>query len=121
MLKVALVAAGTVPAIITEDGKLHVGLSAVRAPVGLDVREQVRSTLPVNPPEGVTVMVEDPLPPTLEIVTGVAAMLNEGELTVTTTDCAVALVKLKSPLYVKLIESVPAGSVIGGRLAVLSA
>ena len=53
MVRVAICA--VVPLIVTEVGEiLHVAGSVA----AFDVNEQLRFTMPVNPPDGVTVMVE---------------------------------------------------------------
>lgn len=63
------------------------GFGVQLTPGGNAVPEQVTCTLPVNPPAGVTVIVDTPLLPAVT-VTGVAVMLNEPE-EVTLTEIAV--------------------------------
>ena len=53
-------------------------VGASTAPDGLEVVAQVSDTLPVNPPVGVIVTVEVPLPPGEPMFTGVAANANDG-------------------------------------------
>jgi hypothetical protein len=71
-MEVTGVAPETAPGCATE----QVGGSI--APVGLAVTAQARVTLPVNPPPGVTVMVEVPLAPGDAMLTAVPVNLKLG-------------------------------------------
>ena len=70
---------GVVPEIFTElvEPKLRVGGFA--APLGLEVRAAVSATLPVKPPDGVTVTVDVfPVVAPASMVTGVALIVKLG-------------------------------------------
>ena len=54
----------------------HVG--AAVAPLGPAVTEHVSVTVPVNPPAGVSVIVEAPVAPGLAMLTAVPEMLSDG-------------------------------------------
>ena len=60
----------------------HAGAEA--APVGPDVTEHVSVTVPVNPPAGVRVRVEDADAPGLATVTAAPEMLSDGVTTAST-------------------------------------
>ena len=74
MVSVAVTAA--VPAMAGGAVAEQVGTSI--APDGLEVTAQVRATLPVNPPLGVTVMVEVPLAPGDATLIGVPLSVKAG-------------------------------------------
>ena len=92
MVRVAV--AALAPVMLAEAAE-QVGLSAVSAPLGAAVTEQVRSTVPVKAFAGVTVMVEVPLAPCDAIVTLVPANVKLGAATgVTVTAITVVAVTL---------------------------
>jgi hypothetical protein len=74
------------PEIVAVAGE-QVGAEA--APLGPPDTTQVKLTVPVNPPDGVSVMVEAADPPGPAIVTGVAAMATDGVTTAPTLTEAV--------------------------------
>jgi hypothetical protein len=91
---VKIVVATVVPVTFAEAAE-QVGLSAVSAPLGAEVTEQVRATVPVKAFAGVMVMVEVPVAPCEAIVTAVPASVKLGAATgVTVTAITVVAVTL---------------------------
>jgi hypothetical protein len=92
MVKVAVVGAVLVTGTVEVAPKLKVGGSI--APVGVEVRVAVKVTVPVNPPAGVTVMVDVlfVVPPGAVIVTleDVIAKLGGMAVTITVEEAVVA-------------------------------
>jgi hypothetical protein len=84
VLMVRVAVAALVPVMLAEAAE-QVGLSAVSAPLGPEVTEQVRATVPVKAFAGVTVMVEVPVAPCEAIVTLVPARVKLGAAGVPTT------------------------------------
>ena len=76
VLTVSVAVAGALPVTETEAGTVQVGRSV--APDGLAVRVHVKATLPVNPPPGVTVRVEFPLPPGVSAATALILKVKLG-------------------------------------------
>jgi hypothetical protein len=66
-------------------------VGADTAPAGAAVTEQFSVTAPVNPPEGVTLIVEFAVAPGLATVTAVPATVNDGTNAVFTVTCAVVV------------------------------
>jgi len=105
----AMVAAALPLVVVVVDGQA----GAETAPNGLTVAVHVRVTVPLNPPDGVSVIVEVPVAPGLEIVTGVPEIESPGiigALTVTCTlvEAVIAPVAASAPLTVSV--SVPSGA-----------
>lgn len=91
MVRVAV--AALAPVTLAEAAE-QVGLAAVRAPLGAEVTEQVKATVPVKPATGVAVMVEVPVAPCEAIVTAVPASVKLGGIAVTVTAMTVVAVRL---------------------------
>jgi hypothetical protein len=84
VLTVKIVVAAVVPVMFAEAAE-QVGLSAVSAPLGAEVTEQVKLTVPVKAFAGVTVRVDVPVAPCEAIVTLVPARVKLGAAGVPTT------------------------------------
>ena len=120
MVRVAVPA--VLPAMLTGlvEPKLSVGMSI--APVGLEVTAAVSTTLPVNPPLGVTVMVEV-LPvatPGPEMTTPDPVIVKPGGCTAVTVTISLLVpeMKLESPPYDAITVSLPAASVPAGMVTI---
>ena len=70
--KVAVIDAGLLPMVTEEETNVHIGLSELQSLAGVEASAQVRFTCPVKLPTGVMRIVEEPLPPEVAMVTGVA-------------------------------------------------
>ena len=80
---------------------------AETAPLGLAVTAQVRVTVPVNPPDGVSVTVEAAEAPGLAIVTAVADIVRDGTtaaptVTGTVVEAVISPVAASTPLTVSV-------------------
>lgn len=78
--------------------KEQVGISLT--PLGEEVRAQLRLTCPVNPPAGVTVMVDEPVAPTPEMETAVLERVKPAATAGGLTVVAMVVVATTAPLWV---------------------